>query len=218
MPAWIWPSITETLLLARLRRAPSPGWMRSLRLALFLLCAIPAVLLVSGLLRGELGVNPVEKLLLESGLWALRFLLITLAITPLRWLTGVAWLVQLRRQLGLWAFFYAASHFSVYAVFENSLVLSSILADIIKRPFILVGMAALLMLLPLALTSTKGWIKRLGRRWKQLHWLIYPAALLGLTHFFWIIRANRWAEPVAYAVILAVLLGWRVQKRWRPSL
>ncbi len=218
MPAWISPSITEAALTARLKRPPSAGWMRAIRLSLFLLCAIPAGLLLAGLFSGGLGVNPVETLLLETGVWGLRFLLITLAVTPLRWLTGAAWVVQLRRQLGLWAFFYVVSHFAVYAVFENSLVLSAMLEDIAKRPFVLVGMAALLMLLPLALTSNRFSIKRLGRHWRQLHWLIYPAAVLGLVHFFWIIRANRWAEPVAYAVILAVLFGWRLQKRWRPAL
>ncbi len=194
-------------------RPPSKGWMRFIRLALFAVCALPAALLISGLLRGDLGVNPVETLLNQSGLWALRFLVLTLAVTPLRWLTGAAWVIRLRRQIGLWAFFYAASHFTVYALFEHSLVLSTILSDIADRPFILVGMSALLLMLPLALTSTQGWIRRLGRNWKRLHWLVYPAAVLGLVHFFWIIRANRWTEPLIYAGLVGIFLVWRVWRR-----
>ncbi len=189
--------------------------MRALRVGVFVVCAIPAILLIARLFSGRLGVNPVETLLLETGVWGLRFLLITLAITPIRQMTGAVWLVRLRRQLGLWAFFYAASHFSVYALFDHGLVLATMLDDIVKRPFVLVGMAALLMLLPLAVTSTKGWMRRLGRYWKRLHWLIYPAASLGLLHFFWIIRANRWTEPLLYAGILMFLLGWRGWRKVR---
>ena len=189
--------------------------MRLIRLGLFLVCAMPAVMLVAGLFLGNLGVNPIETLLNQSGVWALRFLVLTLAVTPLRWLTGAVWVVRLRRQIGLWAFFYAAGHFTVYALFEQSLVLATILADIADRPFILVGMSALLLMLPLALTSTQGWIRRLGRNWKRLHWLVYPAAVLGLVHFFWIIRANRWTEPLIYAGLVAVFLAWRAWRR-RP--
>ena len=199
--------------LARLRRPPGRRAMRVIRLGLFLLCAAPAGMLVAGGGLGNLGVNPVETLLNHTGVWALRFLVLTLAITPLRWLTGAAWVVRLRRQVGLWAFFYAATHFTVYALFEHSLVLASILSDIVDRPFILVGMTALLLLLPLALTSTQGWIRRLGRHWKRLHWLVYPAAVLGVVHFFWIIRANRWTEPLIYAGLVAVFLAWRAWRR-----
>ena len=197
-----------------LARPPAKGPMRLIRLALFALCALPAVLLAGGLWRGELGVNPVETLLNHSGLWALRFVVLTLALTPLRWLTGAAWVIRLRRQIGLWAFFYAAAHFTVYALFEHSLVVSTIVTDIADRPFILVGMAAFTLMLPLALTSTQGWIRRLGRNWKRLHWLVYPAAVLGLVHFFWIIRANRWTEPLLYAGLVAVFLAWRAWRRW----
>lgn len=187
--------------------------MAGIRAAVFALCALPAVLLIAGLLQGTLGANPVERLLNGTGSWGLRFLIATLAMTPLRWATGAGWVVRLRRQIGLWAFFYAAAHFSVFAVFEHGLGLSAIVSDIVQRPFILVGASALLLLLPLALTSTQGWIRRLGRNWKRLHWLIYPAAILGVVHFFWLIKADRWTEPLIYAGILAVLLGWRVVKR-----
>lgn len=201
MPAWTFA------------RTSSPLPMAGIRAAVFALCALPAVLLIAGLLQGTLGANPVERLLNGTGSWGLRFLIATLAMTPLRWATGARWVVRLRRQIGLWAFFYAAAHFSVFAVFEHGLGLAAIVSDIVQRPFILVGASALLLLLPLALTSTQGWIRRLGRNWKRLHWLIYPAAILGVVHFFWLIKADRWTEPLIYAGILAVLLGWRVVKR-----
>jgi Predicted membrane protein len=162
----------------------------------FALGALPAAALVARLITANLGVNPVETLLHGTGIWALRFLLITLAITPLRWLTGLNGLVRLRRQIGLWAFFYAIIHFSIFAVFEHSLVIATMLNDVAERPYILVGTAALMLLIPLALTSTTGWIRRLGRNWKRLHWLVYPAGVLGLVHFFWLIKPtaglSRW--------------------------
>jgi len=158
----------------------------------------------------------VETLLHSTGVWSLRLLLVTLAVTPLRWLTGAAWVVRLRRQIGLWAFAYAFAHFGVFIVFDHGLALVPILEDIARRPYILVGTSALLLMLPLAVTSTQGWMRRLGRQWKRLHWLIYPAAVLGLVHFFWLIKANRWAEPLTYAALLALLLGWRLWRR-RPA-
>ncbi len=206
------------------RRSPisTPTWtfasftnpkLAALRGIIFGLSALPAFLLITQLMGGRLGVNPVESLLHGTGIWALRFLLITLAISPLRWLTGLNWLIRLRRQIGLWAFFYAVSHFSIFAIFEHSLVLATMLNDIADRPYILVGTAALTLLIPLALTSTTGWIRRLGRHWKRLHWLIYPAAVLALVHFFWLIKADRWLEPLIYAGVLLVLLAWRLGRR-----
>ena len=186
-----------------------------LRGGVFILCAVPAALLTERLLTGGLGANPVESLLHGTGSWGLRLLLVTLAITPLRHITGANWLVRLRRQIGLWAFAYAVAHFLIFIVFEHRAVLSSIVEDIIARPYILIGTSAFFLLLPLAITSTKGWIRRLGKRWKQLHWLIYPAAVLGVVHFFMLIRANRWTEPLIYAAVLALLLGFRVLRRWR---
>jgi len=189
-------------------------WLPAVRVGVFLLCALPAGLLLERLFTGGLGANPVEALLHGTGSWGLRLLLVTLAITPLRHLTGANWLVRLRRQIGLWAFAYVVAHFSVFIVFEHRAVLSSIIEDIIARPYILIGTSAFFLLLPLAITSTKGWIRRLGRRWQQLHWLIYPAAVLGVLHFFMLIRANRWTEPLIYAVILTLLLGFRGYRRW----
>ena len=222
MPAWISTSNTEAAgrartgpatWLAGLRRPPGPRIMAMLRLAVFLLCGLPAAALVGGLFLGHLGANPVETLLHSTGVWSLRLLLVTLGVTPLRWLTGAAWVVRLRRQIGLWAFAYAFAHFGVFIVFDHGLALVPILEDIARRPYILVGTSALLLMLPLAVTSTQGWMRRLGRQWKRLHWLIYPAAMLGLVHFFWLIKANRWAEPLTYAALLALLLGWRLWRR-----
>ena len=186
-----------------------------LRGGVFILCAVPAALLTERLLTGGLGANPVESLLHGTGSWGLRLLLVTLAITPLRHITGANWLVRLRRQIGLWAFAYAVAHFLIFIVFEHRAVLSSIVEDIIARPYILIGTSAFLLLMPLAITSTKGWIRRLGKRWQRLHWLIYPAAVLGVVHFFMLIRANRWTEPLIYAAVLVLLLGFRVLRRWR---
>jgi len=196
-----------------LSRSPSVNGLRGLHACVFALGALPAGIMVLALLRGELGVNPVETLIHGTGIWALRLLLLTLAITPIRWLSGAVWVIRLRRQVGLWAFFYAFSHFSIFIIFEHSLVLSTIALDIIERPYILLGTSAFVLLLPLALTSTQGWMRRLGRNWKRLHRLIYPAALLGLLHFFWLIKANRWVEPLIYAALLAVMLGWRLWRR-----
>lgn len=194
-----------------------PRVLLAVRLGVFALCLLPAALLTQALFTGGLGVNPVETLLRDLGDWGLRLLLVTLAITPLRWLTGAAWLIRLRRMLGLFAFTYVVLHLSVFVVFEHSLRLAGILDDIANRPYILVGFSAFLLLLPLALTSTQGWMRRLGRRWKQLHWLVYPAAILGVAHFFLLIKANRWTEPLIYAGVLAALLGYRMVRRGKPG-
>jgi len=190
-----------------------PRLLLALRIGVFGLCLVPAGLLLRDLVTGGLGVNPVETLLRELGDWGLRLLLVTLAITPLRWVTGAAWLIRLRRMLGLFAFAYVALHLSAFVVFEHSLRIGGILDDIANRPYILVGFSAFLLLVPLAVTSTQAWMRRLGRRWKQLHWLVYPAATLGVAHFFLLIKANRWTEPLIYAGVLAVLLGYRVLQR-----
>ncbi len=192
----------------------SPRVLLGTRIAVFVAGLLPLAWIVYALFTGGLGANPVESMIRELGQWGLGILLLTPAITPLRQLTGAAWLIRLRRMIGLYAFFYVVLHFSAYAVFDNSLSLALIVEDIIERWYILVGVSALLLLIPLAVTSTQGWMRRLGKRWKQLHWLIYPAAILGVFHFFMIIRADAWTEPLIYAAILAVLLGWRL---WRSA-
>lgn len=153
--------------------------------------------------------NPVETLLHRSGQWALRLLLLSLALTPLRQLTGMAWLIRLRRMLGVYAFFYVCLHFGVFVVFEHSLDLGEMLADVAKRPFILAGFVALLLLVPLAVTSTNGWMKRLGKRWKQLHKLVYPIAVLAVLHFLLLNKSDDYREPGIYALVLALLLALR---------
>lgn len=184
-----------------------------------LLCALPFLHLLLGALQlggVELGANPAETLIRSTGDWTLRLLLATLAITPLRVITGWSALARYRRMLGLFAFFYGSWHFLAFAWLDMGLDLQAILKDIAKRPFILVGSAALLLMLPLALTSFNAAIRRLGaRRWQQLHRLVYAVALLGVLHFFWMRTAkNLLGEVAVYVVVLAVLLGWRVW-RWR---
>lgn len=200
-----------------LRRSPSPATLRWIKTALFALCLVPAIRLVLATfeLAGQsLGANPVEALLHGAGLWGLRLLLITLAVTPLRRITAMNWLVRLRRMLGLFAFFYVACHFAIYAILDQRLALDAIVEDIAERPYITIGIAALLLLTPLAVTSTNAMMRRLGKRWQQLHRLVYPAAILGVWHFWWQVKQDI-REPLIYATILAALLGFRAWHAWR---
>ena len=139
-------------------------------------------------------------------------MLVTLAVTPLRRLTGLGWLLRFRRMLGLFAFFYAALHLAVYLVLDRELAWSEIVTDLSKRPYIMVGFAAFVLLVPLAVTSTRGWVKRLGRRWQLLHRSVYLIAILGVLHFLWLVKADL-LEPLIYAAVLAGLLAFRVP--WR---
>lgn len=165
-----------------------------------------------------LGANPIERVLHHTGWWALILLLVTLAVTPARRLTGRNELAATRRPLGLFAFFYATLHLAIYLSLDQFFAWSFILEDVVERPFITVGMAAWLLLLPLAITSTRRWIVRLGRRWILLHRLIYPAAALGLLHYFWRVRADT-RTPFILASILLILLALRIRwaRRARPS-
>lgn len=160
-----------------------------------------------------LGADPVAEVEHRLGLWALRLLMATLAITPLRQLTGQAVLVRFRRMLGLYAFFYACVHFSAYLVLDLRGYWTQIFEEIVKRPYITVGFSAWLLLLPLAITSTTGWIRRLGRNWARLHKLIYVAGVLAVLHFWWLVKSDI-REPALYAAILAILLGWRLRKHF----
>ena len=155
-----------------------------------------------------LGADPVAEIEHRTGLWALRFLLITLAITPLRQLTGQPDLIRFRRMLGLYAFFYACLHLAAYLGLDLRGYWTQIFEEIVKRPYITVGFAAWLLLVPLAITSTKGWIKRLGRNWARLHKLVYVICVLVILHFWWLVKSDI-REPLLYASILALLLGWR---------
>jgi methionine sulfoxide reductase heme-binding subunit len=203
---------------ARKAFAPAVGrWLLhpAAKALLFTLCLLPLAWLVYGALANALGANPAEALIRSTGDWTLRFLCAVLAVTPLRQTTGWHGLARWRRMLGLFAFFYGVLHFLCFAWLDMGLDLAAILADIPKRPFILVGSAGLLLMLPLALTSFNRAIKALGpARWQALHRLVYAVALLGLLHFFWMRSAkNNFAEVAVYAAILALLLGWRL-RRW----
>lgn len=183
------------------------------------LCLAPLLFMLLGVFQVSgygLGANPIEELLHRCGEWGLKFLLITLAITPLRRITGWSWLVRYRRLLGLFAFFYVMLHFVVYIWLDRQLDLGSIVEDIVKRPYITIGMVAIVMLIPLAVTSTRGMMRRLGRRWQKLHRLVYVIAILGVWHFWWQVKAD-FLEPSIYAGILALLLGVRLWYRKRPA-
>ncbi len=183
-----------------------------IKATVFIACLIPLALLILAAfnLAGQsLGANPIENLIHQLGLWGLRFLLLTLSVTPLRRISGQAWLLKLRRMLGLFSFFYILLHFCSYAILDQRLNLQAITEDIIERPYITLGITALLMLIPLAITSTNGWIRRLGRRWKSLHQLVYVISILGVWHFYWQVKLDT-REPLIYASILVLLLGYRL--------
>lgn len=186
-------------------RDPS-HWFKPL---LFITSLLPLLAMIYRALFGSLGVNPVESLHHAFGDWTLRFLIITLLITPLRLIPGLNWLSKLRRMLGLYAFFYATLHLIVYLVIDQQLDWSAIGADIIKRPYITFGMSAYLLLLPLAITSNHALMTQLGSYWKRLHALIYLVATLGIMHFYLLVKADT-REPLFYAVVFAVLVILRV--------
>lgn len=191
---------------------------RYYKVGVFGLCLVPLGLLVWQAVTQDLGTNPVESLLHRSGDWTLRFMLIVLAVTPLRRLTGWNELQQSRRMLGLFAFFYATLHFSVYAFLDLGLDWGFLAEDLAKRPYITVGFTAWVLLVPLALTSTRGMMRRLGRRWKPLHRFVYVIAILGVIHYYWLVKADV-REPLIYGAILALLLVLRANgvRRWVPS-
>jgi sulfoxide reductase heme-binding subunit YedZ len=195
----------------------SKAFYRLTKPVVFLLALVPlAILLLRAFeLAGfGLGANPIEELLHELGRWGLKFLLLTLAITPLRRWTGWNWLIRFRRMLGLFSFFYIFLHFTVYAVLDQGLDLSIIIEDVIKRPYITLGMTGLLLLIPLAITSTKGMMRRLGKRWQKLHRLVYVIAVAGVWHFYWQVKLDT-LDATVYAVILLLLLGSRIYHRQR---
>lgn len=191
--------------------------VRILKAIVWVVCATPAVILLyRTFVTGDLGVNPVETLQHETGRPALQILLAALAITPLRRLTGWSVLARLRRLLGLWAFFYSVAHFAIYLVFDRFFSIPGIVEDVLLRRFILSGMVSLLAMLPLALTSTKGWIRRLGsKRWQRLHRLVYVAAIAGALHFIWKEKVLT-IETISYFVLVTALIGFRVAEALRP--
>jgi sulfoxide reductase heme-binding subunit YedZ len=191
--------------------------VRLLKIPVFLLCLLPLgklALETFGIAGLSLGANPIEQLIHRCGLWGLIFLLVTLSVTPLRQLTGQNWLIRFRRMFGLFAFFHICLHFLVYAGLDQRFDFAAIGEDIVKRPYITLGITGLTLLIPLALTSTAAMMRRLGRRWLQLHRLVYVIAVLGVWHFYWQVKKDV-SEPLIYAGILAVLLGYRVFEAWR---
>jgi sulfoxide reductase heme-binding subunit YedZ len=204
---------------AKPARSKSPWLHPAAKPLLFVLCLLPFAWLLYGALANTLGANPAEALIRSTGDWTLRFLCITLAITPLRVLASQPALLRFRRMLGLFAFFYVVLHFLSYAWLDMSFELQAIVKDIPKRPFALVGFLAFVLMVPLAATSFNRAIKALGaKRWQALHKLVYAIVLLGLLHFFWMRAAkNNFAEVAIYAVVIAVLLGWRIAHRLRTK-
>ena len=210
--------------MGRRSAAPAPQRARPLLMhaavkpVVFALCLLPLAWLVYGIFANTLGANPAEKLIRATGDWTLRFLCITLAVTPVRTIFKQPALARLRRMLGLFAFFYASLHFLCYSWLDMGLVWTDIVRDIAKRPFILVGTSALLLMAPLALTSFNRAIKTLGAaRWQLLHRAVYAVVLLGLLHFFWMRAAkSNFNEVAIYAVVIAMLLGWRLARRLKP--
>ena len=190
------------------------GWSKVI---VFPVCLVPVALLGLAAYQGNLGANPLEVITHTTGDWTLRFLLITLCVTPLRQLTKQYWLIQYRRMLGLFAFFYGSLHFTTYLWFDKFFVWHDIWQDVAKRKFITVGFLAFVLMIPLAVTSTKGIIRRLGKRWTALHRLIYVSALAGVAHYYWLVKADH-RLPLTYGAILAMLLAYRVAKGARQGL
>ena len=183
---------------------------------LFVLCTLPlvkALLELFGIV-GSLGANPVEELLNRAGIWGLNLLFLTLCITPLRHLTGAHALGRVRRMLGLFAFAYLCLHLTVYITLDRALEFGTIVGDVLERPYITLGFLGFLLLVPLAATSTDDMRRWLGRRWQQLHYAIYPIAILGVWHYFWQVKQDI-RNPALYAALLALLLGWRLLRRLR---
>lgn len=186
-----------------------------IKLAVFVACLIPLGQVIYFGFTDNLTANPIEFITRFTGSWALIFLLITLAVTPLRKITGRNDLIKLRRMLGLFAFFYALLHFSTYLVLDLFFDFSAIAKDIIKRPYITVGFTAFVLMISLAVTSTADMIRRLGKRWQQLHRLVYVVAIGGVIHFYWLVKADI-RRPVQYGTVLALLLGYRLYSKWPP--
>lgn len=202
-----------------MKRLPEK-FARVLKVFAFVVCLGPAFVLVWKGFHNHLGANPIDVITRSTGKWTLTFLLITLSVTPLRRITGLAWLIRFRRMLGLYAFFYGSLHLMTYVWLDKFFDVHDMLHDIAKRRFITAGLTAWTLMLPLALTSTAGWIRRLGgKRWQKLHRLIYLSAAAGVVHFIWLVKADL-RRPLTYGFVLAILLAFRLiawlRTRLRP--
>ncbi|HWO41520.1 MAG TPA: protein-methionine-sulfoxide reductase heme-binding subunit MsrQ [Candidatus Eisenbacteria bacterium] len=188
-----------------------------IKIIAFTACLVPLGQLIYNAATNNLGANPIEAITRFTGSWALIFILVTLGVTPVRKTTGWNDLVKLRRMLGLFAFFYASLHFATYFALDHFFDFATIAKDVVKRPYVTAGFTAFVLMVPLAITSTKAMIRRLGRRWQQLHYLVYVVAVAGVLHFYWLVKADT-RRPVLYGSVLAVLLGCRVVSKWSPAL
>ncbi|MFP5418150.1 MAG: sulfite oxidase heme-binding subunit YedZ [Gammaproteobacteria bacterium] len=186
-----------------------PAMLRNPRFWIAAVCLIPLARLIALGFSGGLGANPIEFITRSTGTWTLVGLMVTLSVTPLRRLTGQSGLIRYRRMLGLFTFFYACLHFTTYIWLDQFFDPAAIVRDVIKRPFITVGFSAFVLLIPLAATSTHAMIRRLGRRWQQLHRLVYLIAILGVIHYLWLVKKDM-TEPLIYGALLAVLLVVRL--------
>ena len=193
---------------------PTKWARRVVKPVVFLACLLPFSQLVYGAVWGDLGANPVETITNTTGIWTLRLLVLTIAITPARWLTKLNLIVLFRRMVGLFAFFYGTLHFMTYFVLDQSLQFDGLWEDVMKRPYITMGFSAFVLMIPLAITSTQGWIRRLGgRQWNLLHRLVYVSATLGVIHYWWKVKVDT-TFPMYYALTVGALLGFRA---WRAA-
>jgi methionine sulfoxide reductase heme-binding subunit len=193
------------------------NYLRVIKPVLFAACLLPLGRLLYRGWADDLTANPIEFITHFTGDWTLRFLLASLSITPLRKLFGWNGLIRFRRMLGLFAFFYALLHFATYMVLDHFFDFQAIAKDIVKRPYVTAGFTGLILMVPLAITSTAGMIRRLGKRWQQLHRLVYVAAIAGVIHFYWLVKADI-RRPLQYATMLILLLGYRLAVNLTPSL
>ena len=189
---------------------PRPGPLGWIKAGVFAACLVPMARLFHGAFTNSLGANPIEAITRSTGWWTLFLLAVTLAVTPVRKLTGANWVLRLRRMLGLFAFFYALAHFITFIWFDHWFDMGEIFKDVIKRPFVTVGFAAFVLLVPLAVTSNTAMVRKLGRNWQRLHRIAYAIAVLGVLHFWWLVKRDL-TEPALFAVVVVVLLGIRLR-------
>lgn len=200
-------------------KPPDNRQLFQIKLALFLLCLLPFGRLIWGEYHDNFGADPVAFVQRWTGIWTFNLLLITLCISPLRAMTQLHWLLRLRRMFGLFTFFYALLHFLSFVGFDNSFSINEIANDIFKRPFVIAGFAAFLLLIPLAITSNQWAIRKLGgRKWQELHRNIYLASILAAIHYWWLSKITALYWPLAYSAVLGILLAWRVQERRRKAM
>ena len=210
-------SSNNSPVVARTWKNPSTPTVQRVKWALILLGMLPLIRLVVGYFTNQLGANPIELITRSTGTWTLVGLAVTLSITPLRKLLNWPWLIRLRRTAGLLAFFYVCLHFTTYIWFDRFFDVEDIIKDVIKRPFITVGFAAFLLFIPLAVTSNNAIIKKLGAKlWQRIHYLVYLIAILGVVHYWWLVKKDL-TQPIIYACVFAVLLGLRVIWKLRAA-